>query len=199
MKPILCTATLAFSLFVVPLACALDPELRELFNLWDGNGDEIVEGQEYHLGGGAPQFYDINKDGVLTLEEYARHRGQPLDDVVPALESVARTAADSRAPAVLPSGQYSCLHVYYDFLNKRMMMDTVGTLSITGAKSYIWVGAVSGEYIYDPAGSINWLSGSFAETNVLESTVEMKGNDLMVKIAFETDKKTITYRCYLDG
>lgn len=88
----------------------LEPRLREIFTLWDTDGDGVVRGREYDRMGGGPPHYDLDKDGVLTAEEYGRYHAPPTRATTPApARPGAPSAATPTPSAIAPQfGRYIC-------------------------------------------------------------------------------------------
>jgi hypothetical protein len=166
---------------------------RTVFDLWDANGDGVVAGAEYNRRGGGPDHYDLNKDGTLTLQEYNDYLGGRTQ---PKGGAAGQQSSSRQLPRSLPTGRYSCLHVYYDFLDKRMMQDQLGFLTVLPNQKYRWFEGQEGSFAYDGAGGVEWKGGYFGGANVKDSSVEWKGDSLMLKVVLATPKKDLTYRCY---
>lgn len=109
-------------------------------------------------------------------------------------------AAPSRAlPGTLPTGEYSCLHVYYDFMNKRTMSDPVGELTILSGDRYRWFEGDPGRFDYDPAtGAVAFEGGVWAEAGAAGELAWLEdADDLVLRIVFQVDEENdLTYRCH---
>lgn len=85
---------------------ALPPNLRQVFVLWDTDGNGIVSGAEYDRMGGGPKRYDLNGDATLTAEEYERYHHPAA---TPRQQQPGREGSTAPpAAAQISSGRYVC-------------------------------------------------------------------------------------------
>lgn len=160
-------------------------EIEGAFAACDKTGNGALTGPEATC---APTGADVNKDGVVTKEEFfaAMNGAKPTPTTAPnpttaPTPTTPPTTAPTPAPAAggIKLGHYRCSQ----FVNGRIA-PTVGEFDVLSATSYrTTADGQMGQYALGPSNAVTWSSGAFADKSVQSTTWNPQNQHLFMKLS----------------